>query len=143
MSEENKAVVRRFFEEVWNNGNFEVADEILAPDFVVNRVPPGIPPDREGFKQLIAMYRAAFPDLHLDIEDQIAEGDMVVTRFTLHGTHQGELMGIPPTNKPITVTGIGINRIVEGRSREIWINFDQYGMLVQLGVIPAPGEGGG
>jgi steroid delta-isomerase-like uncharacterized protein len=143
MSEENKAVVRRLIEEVWNKGNFEVADEILAPDFVANSVPPGIPPDGEGFKQFIGMYRAAFPDVHLHIEDQIAEGDMVVTRFTAHGTHQGELMGIPPTNKQITVTGIGISRIVEGRSREEWNNYDQYGMLVQLGVIPAPGEGGG
>ena len=143
MSEENKAVARRLVEEVWNKGNFEVADEILAPDFVANNVPPGIPPDREGLKQFIAMYRGAFPDVGLHIEDQIAEGDMVVTRFTAHGTHQGELMGIPPTNKPITVTGIGISRIVEGRIRENWNNFDQYGMLVQLGVIPAPGEGGG
>ncbi len=143
MSEENKAIARRLIEEVWNKGNFEVADEIFAPDFVANSLPPGIPPDSEGFKQFVAMYRAAFPDVNLHIEDQIAEGDMVVTRFTARGTHQGDLMGIPPTNKQVTVTGIGISRIVEGRSMEEWNNYDQYGMLVQLGVIPAPGEGGG
>jgi predicted ester cyclase len=85
------------------------------------------------------MYRTAFPNIHVTIEDQIAEGDKVVTRWTGHGTHQGELMGIPPTNKAVTVTGIAIDRIVAGKIVEHWENFDQLGMLVQLGVVPPPG----
>ncbi|MFQ5944520.1 MAG: ester cyclase [Anaerolineales bacterium] len=143
MSEENKAIARRFFEEVWNQGNLKVVDELLGPDFVASGVPSGIPPHREGFKEFVTMNRAAFPDMNIYIEDQIAEGDLVITRFKIRGTHQGVFAGIPPTNKQVTGTGIGIDRIVDGRIVEAWTNYDEYGMLVQLGAIPAPGEGGG
>jgi predicted ester cyclase len=86
------------------------------------------------------MFRTAFPDLHGTIEDQIAEGDKVVMRMTYRGTHQGELMGIPATGKPVTMTFISINRIAEGKIAEGWVNFDALGMMQQLGVIPVPGQ---
>jgi predicted ester cyclase len=115
MSEENKATVRRLMDEVWNQGNLDAIDESLAPDFVNHDAPPGLPSDREGFKQLAVMYKAAFPDMHLHVEDQLAEGDMVVSRWSAHGTHQGELMGIAPTGKEVTVTGIDIDRFEGGQ----------------------------
>ena len=89
--------------------------------------------------QYYATYRAAFPDTHLTIEDQIAEGDKVVTRWTATGTNQGTLMGIPPSGKRVTITGISITRIANGKAVEDWVNFDTLGMLQQIGAIPTPG----
>ena len=140
MSEENKAVLRRFFEEVWNEGNLDAIDEIISPNFTAHNARPGTSPDREGTKQFILDYRSAFPDVHLQIEDQVAEGDKVVTRFSAHGTHEGELMGIPATGKEINITGIGLNRVEGGQIVESWTEFDVMGMMEQLGVIPSPGE---
>lgn len=137
MSDENKAIVRRTMEECFNNGNLGVADELVTADYVDHAAPPGFPGGPEGFKQLVGMYRQAFPDLRVTIEEVIAEGDKVVTRWVATGTHQGELMGIPPTNKPVTVTGIDINRVVGGKVTEHWGNFDQLGMMQQLGVAPS------
>ena len=139
MSAENKAIMRRLIEEGFNRGNLEVYDELVAPDFVNHSAPPGAPPTREGWKQGAAMFRAAFPDLHFHIEDEIAEGDLVVTRFTGHGTHQGELMGIPATDKDLTFSGINIARIAGGKIMESWEEFDKLGVMEQLGVVPAPG----
>jgi steroid delta-isomerase-like uncharacterized protein len=137
MSEQDKAITLRVFEEVWNQGNVDAIDELLSPDFVNHGGPPEIPSNREGFKQLVAMYTSAFPDVHFHIEDQIAEGDLVATRWSGHGTHQGELMGIPPTNKQVTVTGIVVDRIAGGAVAESWGEFDQMGMMQQLGVVPS------
>ena len=140
LSETNKAVVRRFFEEVWNKGKLNVLDEIIAKDHVSSGPGslPGLPTGPEGSKQFVTVYRNAFPDVHFTIDDQLAEGDQVVTRWTGHGTHQGELAGIPATGKSSTVTGININRIVNGKIAESWGIFDQFGMMQQLGVIPTP-----
>ncbi len=135
MSAENKAIVRRLIEEGFNRGNLEVYEELVAPDFVNHSAPPGVPPTREGWKQIAAMFRTAFPDLHLHIEDEIAEGDLVTTRFTGHGTHQGELMGIPATGKEVTFSGINIARIAGGKIMERREEFDMMGMMVQLGVV--------
>jgi steroid delta-isomerase-like uncharacterized protein len=140
LSETNKAVSRRFLEEVWNKGNLAVLNEITAKDHV-NSGPgtlPGLPTGPEGSKQLVTVYRNAFPDVHFTIDEQIAEGDKVVTRWTAHGTHQGELQGIPATGKSSTVTGINVDRIANGKIAESWGIFDQFGMLQQLGVIPMP-----
>ena len=98
MSEQNKTLVRRVVEEVYNQGNLAVADELAASDLVVHQTSQEIR-GREGAKQYVAALRAAFPDLHMTIEDQIAEGDRVVTRWTARGTHTGEFHGIPPTGK--------------------------------------------
>ena len=143
-SETNKTVSRRFYEEVWNKGNLAVLNEIVANDHV-NSGPgtlPGLPTGPEGAKQFVMIYRNAFPDTHFTIDEQIAEGDKVVTRWTAHGTHQGELLGIPATGKSSTVTGISIDRIVNGKIAESWGIFDQFGMMQQLGVIPMPEAAG-
>jgi steroid delta-isomerase-like uncharacterized protein len=138
-TEQNKTISRRIFDEVWNKGNLAVVDETSAPTLVNHFTPPGIPAGRVGFKQFAQVYRAGFPDLHFTIDDMIAEGDKVVTRFTATGTHTGELFGMPATGKKATVTGITIARYdATGKSAEVWTNFDQLGMLQQLGVVPTP-----
>lgn len=140
----NKAVSRRFLKEIFSQGKLAVADEIIASDHV-NGGPgalPGLPPGPEGSKQLVMVYRNAFPDVQFTIDEQIAEGDKVVTRWTAHGTHKGELAGIPPTGKSATVTGMGVDRIVNGKIVESWGLFDQFGMLQQLGAIPTPEPSG-
>ena len=140
----NKAVSRRFLMEIFGQGKLAVADEIIALDHV-NSGPgalPGLPPGPEGSKQLVMVYRNAFPDVQFTIDEQIAEGDKVVTRWTARGTHKGELAGIPPTGKSATVTGMGVDRIVNGKIVESWGVFDQFGMLQQLGVIPKPEPSG-
>lgn len=142
MSEENKAIARRIFEEVWNQGNLDVADEILDASHVAHGRGGELPTGPEGFKQFVSIYLSAFPDTQFTIEDQIAEEDKVVTRWTAHGTHKGELMGIPATGKQVVVTGISINHFVGGKIVEAWDNWDGLGMMQQIGVVPAMGEGG-
>ena len=140
LSDTNKTVIRRFFEEVWNKGNLAVLNELIAKDHV-NSGPgtlPGLPTGPEGAKQLVTVYRNAFPDIHFKIDELIAEGDKVVTRWTAQGTHKGELVGIPATGKSSTVTGINVDRIVNGKIVESWGIFDQFGMMQNLGVIPMP-----
>lgn len=139
MSEENKARTRRFYEEVWNKGNLAIVDELCATNFVNHNPGPGEAPGPEGLKQIATMIRTAFPDMHMTVDDMIAEGDKVVSRVTVNATHRGEFMGIPPTGKQITVTGIDIVRIVGGKAVERWGNYDDLGMMQQLGVIPPPG----
>ena len=140
-AEDNKALVRRFFEEFWDRKNLAAADELMAASHVDHTPgsPPGLPAGPAGFKQFGSVYFAAFPDLHLTIDDQVAERDMVVTRWTSHGTNTGSLFGMPATNKSATITGITISRIVNGKAVETWTNFDNLGMLQQLGVIPSMG----
>lgn len=140
-TEENKALYRRWIETVFNTKKLDAIDEFLAPSAVDHALPPGMPPTREGSRQFIGSYLRAFPDLHFTIDDVVAEGDRVVGRWTSTGTHQGELMGVPPTGRQATSTGIEILRIEDGKFVEHWLAFDQLGMLQQLGVIPAPGQG--
>ncbi|HKF35863.1 MAG TPA: ester cyclase [Ktedonobacteraceae bacterium] len=138
--EENKAMDRRFYEEVWNGGNLAVVDEFVAANYVDHDPQPtGAVEGVEGIKQSVTMYRTAFPDAHFTIEDQIAEGDLLVTRWRARGTHQGPLMGIPPTGKPAMVTGISITRWASGKVVEGWTNFDALGLLQQLGAVPSMG----
>ena len=139
-TEENKALVRRFYEEVFNKKNLAAIDEFLDPHIIEHALPPGLPGGSAGSRQFIGMYLVAFPDLHLTAEDLIADGGKAVARFTMRGTHKGEFMGISPTGKQVTMTGIQIVRVVGGRIAENWVNFDALGMLQQLGVIPAPGQ---
>jgi steroid delta-isomerase-like uncharacterized protein len=135
----NKALVRQMVEEIFSRGNMSLVDKFLAPDFVEREeLPPGIPPGREGVKQLTTMFRSAFPDFKATIDDIIAEGDKVVIRQTWSGTHKGEFMGIPPTGKSGV---IDIIRIAGGKFVEHWGQMDSMGMMQQLGVTPAPGEG--
>lgn len=143
MSEkQNKAIVRRFVEEIFNRGNMSVADELMAPDFVEHEeLPPGIPRDREGVKQMTTMMRSAFPDFKATIEDIIAEGNKVVIRMTWSGTQKGEFMGIAPTGKSVSIGVIDIIRIADGKLVEHWGQMDSMGMMQQLGAIPAPEAG--
>jgi steroid delta-isomerase-like uncharacterized protein len=143
VSEENKALVRREIEELFNHtGSLDVAQEIYAPDFVGHdpTMPEGIH-GIEGAQQFAAGMRSAFPDLTCTIEDQIAEGDKVVSRWSASGTHQGETeeMG-PATGNRMEITGISIERISEGKVAESWDQYDAMGMMQQLGFIPSPEE---
>ena len=138
--EERKAIFRRIVEEGFNKGNLAIVDELVATNHVNHADNVHGP---EEYKQFITMYRTAFPDLHMTIEDQIAEGDKVVNRWTSRGTHKGNLMGIPPTGKQITMTGMYVAQIVGGKIVQEWGNFDALGMMQQLGVGPPPGQAGG
>ena len=140
MLEENKAIHRRAVEEVWNQRKLNVIDEIFAADYVGHQ--PGGPDIHgpEGLKQFVTMHRTAFPDIQFTVEDQIAEGDKVVIRWKNTITHKGELMGIPPTGKQATQTGISFFRISGGKIVERWLNRDALGMMQQLGfkLVPPP-----
>ena len=141
MSAQNKAAMRRIFEEGWNQGDFAVVEEIFSPDYVAHFTPPGAPAGRDGFRWFVQMYRTAFPDLHLQVDDMLADGDKVISRFTIRGTHTGQLMNIPPTNKEVTVTAMVIVRFENGQNMEAWAETDRFGLMQQLGVIPAPQQG--
>ena len=136
-AEDNKARSHRFFEEVWNRGNMSVLDELMAPEFVDHDPGvPGLPAGREGVGQWVTMVREAFPDVHFTIDDQIAEGDHVVTRWTARGTQRGAFMGIPASGKQVAVTGITLARYANGQNTENWVSWDKLGMLQQLGALP-------
>jgi len=138
--DELKAGYRRMIEEVFNQGNLAVVDELVAADAVDHSGMPGRPPGPEGVKWAAAMFRAAFPDLHYQVEDQVAEGDLVANRFTVHGTQQSAFMGIPPTGKQATVSGMDIIRVRDGKMVEHWVQMDTLGLMQQLGAIPAPAQ---
>jgi len=138
--EENKAVVRRYFEEAWNKQNLDVVDEIIAPDLLDHEVDGSEqksgPEDVKSY--LAGYYLKALPDVDITVEFQIAEGDMVLTYVTVRGTHQGELLGVPATGNPIEVTGMSVDRIERGKIVEAWVSWDQLGLLKQLGANPKP-----
>ena len=138
MSEENKALVRRFIEEVWNSGNLDMIDELIAENHVDHDpAQSGAPGGRQAVRSFVEMYRSAYPDTRLAIGEMIAEGDLVAMTWTATGTHRGELMGIAPTGRSVTVSGIGVDRIAGGQIVESWANYDALGMLAQLGALPA------
>jgi steroid delta-isomerase-like uncharacterized protein len=137
--EDNKAIVRRLNDEVWSKGRLDVVDELIADDFVTTVVgAPELIRGPQGFREFVVMYRNAFPDLRITVDEQIAEGDIVVTRWTATGRNEGELMGMPATGKQATTAGVNINRISGGKLVEGWGLFDQLGLLQQLGAVPAP-----
>lgn len=140
MSEENKAMAHRLYDELASQGNLSLADEIVAEDFVDHNPPgPDIPPGREGLKQVFATFRSAFPDMRMRVEDQIAEGDKVVSRATVSGTNKGDFMGVPATGKSVSIGIVDILRFEGGQIAERWGEADFMGMMQQLGVVPAPG----
>ena len=136
-AEENKTIVHRA-EELWNTGNLAIADEVYAKNFVNHD--PGAPDvrDLETYKGFIAAVRTGLPDFHVTIEDMIAEGDKVAGRWTASGTHLGELIGIPPTGKQATWTGMTIHRFAGGKIVEAWWSRDMLSFLIQIGVVPPP-----
>jgi steroid delta-isomerase-like uncharacterized protein len=137
-AEGNKAIVRRFWG-VWEEGNIDLVDELLAPDYI-NHTPasPDQPTGPEGVKGVVAMFRSAIPDLRVVVEDLIAEGDKVVARYTLEGTHEGELFGVLPTGQRLSIKSIAVERVSDGKIREHWRVTDSLDMMQQLGVIPEP-----
>jgi predicted ester cyclase len=151
-TEDNKAIVRRMYEEVMNKGNVVVVDELFAPHYVHNfdsstnvSEPERFQQGREEFKQFLLQWRSAFPDLHYLVEFQVAEADLVVTHGTARGTHTGEyrgleFKGIPPTGKPVAWTFTAIDRLANGKIVESWLNHDDVSRLQQIGALPTPGQ---
>lgn len=136
-SEQNKNLVQRVVSEVWNDGNFDVIDELVTNDFVIHSRRPE--EELKGPKQVREFYtnlRKAFPDLKFTIHDQVAEGDKVVTHFSATATHKGDFKGIPATGNKINFTGVDIDRISNGKFVECWTNIDELGLMQQLGIIP-------
>ena len=136
---DNISVVGRFVEEVINQGRLDVCDQIVEEDFIELDPLPGQQQGRQGLKDVIAMMRTGFPDIHWIIDETIAAEDKVVSRFTWTGTHRGPFLGIPATGKAVTVKGVVIDRLSKGRMADSRILMDTLGMLQQLGVVPAPG----
>jgi steroid delta-isomerase-like uncharacterized protein len=139
-TEMNKTAVRRWVEAAWNNEDFSSAEGLYSPNYTLHY--GSMPPTQgaEGLQSFVMVYRTALPDLHMQIEDIIAEGDKVVWRITTRGTHRGEFQGIPPTGKSVEVGAIIISRFADGRWAEDWVNNDDLGLLQQLGVIPVMGQ---
>jgi steroid delta-isomerase-like uncharacterized protein len=138
-TEENKALVRRFYDEVHNKQNRAAVDDFIDPNIVDHATPPGLPGGIEGARQFTGMLLTAFPDHQVTVEYMIAEGDKVVARLTVRGTHQGAFLGIPPTGRRWTFTAIDIIRIAGGKIVEHWNNYDALGLMQQLGVVPSMG----
>ena len=136
-AEENKALVRRFVEEFWNEGNMATADELMAPDAEIH-MPTGELVDLDGLKGFAGAFRESFPDWHSTFEELIAEGDRVAERWTGRGTHRGALQGIAPTGKRVEVPGSVFYRIVDGKIVEFRGQLDMMGLMQQLGAIPSP-----
>jgi steroid delta-isomerase-like uncharacterized protein len=137
--EENKAIVRRIFDEAWNGRDFSGLGDLIAASYVERGAPPGValPPGPEGVRALLGMFHQAFPDLHITVDDILGEGDRVAVRTTARGTHQGALGALPATGKQVAVPAILFFRIAGGKVVDRWEVFDQMGMMQQLGVLPA------
>jgi steroid delta-isomerase-like uncharacterized protein len=138
-TEENKAIVRRFAEEIWNEKRLDRADEIMAQDYIDHGAMPEQAPGLEGFKRKGAMWVAAVPDLVVRTKDLFAEGDRVAVRWTAEGTHQGTLLGIPPRGRRFHFAGMSIFRLAEGKVAEQWEAWDKLDLMQQLGAVPTPG----
>jgi steroid delta-isomerase-like uncharacterized protein len=136
MSEANKNVVRRLFEEVWNKGNLQVTDELFTPNYAHHDAStPDLGRGPESEKKRAALYRTAFPDLRVTVEDIIAEGETVVARWSCRGTHNGDLNGIAPTGKQVLISGVSIARFTNGKMSEGFVNWDALSLMKQLGVV--------
>lgn len=137
-AEENRAVIHRFLEELFNQRDMDAIDRYIADDYVDHVIPPGLPPTRDGFRQFIGSFLEALPDFRYTIEDVVADENQVAVRLTAQGTQQGEFQGIPPTGKRATWGEMHIGRMRGGKIVEHWGQIDNLGMLQQLGVIPTP-----
>lgn len=136
-AEQLKAAAQNFIEKGLNQKDLSAFEAYFSPELTDHALPPGLPSGLEGRKMFGSALVAAFPDLHVEVEDLVTDGGKVVTRYSVRGTHKGELMGIPPTGRQVSIGGIAIDRFENGRSIEHWEYYDQMGMMQQLGVIPA------
>lgn len=135
-TEENKAIVRRCMDALWTRGDLSVLEELVTADYIEHSGPPGLPEGRDNMRAQVQIFRTAAPDLRHETHDLIAEGDLVVERWTATGTHLGDFFGIPPTGRPIQTSGVHIFRLANGQIAEHWGNSDDLGVLRQVGVIP-------
>jgi steroid delta-isomerase-like uncharacterized protein len=136
-SQHNKDIVlRKWYEELWNNWNVSVADDLFTSDYVLHVSGVPVPMDRAGAKQVVQMFSVAFPDLKHTVDEMIAEGEAVAARWTVRGTHQGDFQGIAPTGKPVRLSGTTVHHLADGRIVETWLTFDNLEMLQQLGAVP-------
>lgn len=136
-AEQLKVAAQNFIEKGLNQKDLSAFEAYFSPELTDHALPPGLPSGLEGRKMFGSALVAAFPDLHVEVEDLVTDGGKVVTRYSVRGTHKGELMGIPPTGRQVSIGGIAIDRFENGRSIEHWEYYDQMGMMQQLGVIPA------
>jgi steroid delta-isomerase-like uncharacterized protein len=139
--DQNKAIARQFVEEVMNRGDLAEVDDFLSTKFVTHNPIPGQEPGIQGFKHAYSMLRGAFPDVQFVVEDMLADRDEVMVRSTYRGTHTGELLGIPPTGKQVSVMGLDVLRLENGKIVEHWGSYDQLDMMNQLGLLPPMGQG--
>lgn len=137
---ENKAVIRRAYEEIWNERNVELVDNLVTEDFLNHAAPPDRQRGHQGLKDVVRMLEGAFPDFRYKVEDVIAEGEKVAVRDVFTGTHQGDFMGIPATGNRVIMEAIHIYRFSGDKLAEHWVARDDLGMMQQLGVIPPPGR---
>jgi steroid delta-isomerase-like uncharacterized protein len=128
----NKALLEAFYAEFWNAGNVDAVDALVADDYVDHQPVPGLPAGKAGFAELVRLWHTGFPDMSETVEDLIAEGDKVVGRFTFRGTHTGEFMGFAPTGRQVSMTGIDIVRVRDGRIAEFWYAEQLHDLLTQL-----------
>jgi steroid delta-isomerase-like uncharacterized protein len=136
--ESNKAIMRRFWD-AWEQGNVDLLDELLVPEYINHTLAaPDLPPGPEGVKEVVSMFHSAMPELRVAIEDMIAEGDKVATRYALQGTHRVHLFGAAPTGRRLSIKSITMERVVGGKITEHWRVTDEMGMMRQLGVFGAP-----
>jgi steroid delta-isomerase-like uncharacterized protein len=135
---DNKAIMRQFWS-VWEQGNIDLLDELLAPEYVNHTfATPDLPSGPEGVKEVVSMFRSGVPDLRVVIEDMIAEGDKVATRYALEGTHSGDLFGVAPTGRQLSIKSMTVERLSEGKIVEHWRVTDELDMMRQLGAIGVP-----
>ncbi|HZC99066.1 MAG TPA: ester cyclase [Actinomycetes bacterium] len=139
--EGNKKVIRAYVDTIFNQKQVDLADELVAPDYLDHAALPGQAPGLQGAKQKWAMYLAGIPDLRVTIEELVAEADKVAVRRFYEGTHRGELLGVPPTGKHVRIGGISIFRLAGGKIAEQWEQLDRLALMQQLGVLPTPGQG--
>lgn len=139
LNNQTNSLLRQLLENAFNQGAFAVVDEVLAPGSVTHTAAWGVPPNREGLKRLIALFRSAFPDLQCTVEDEIRSGDKLAAHWTMRGTHTGAFLGHLPTNRPFVVRAMSFARIENGQIAENWMLFDQMSILQQLGIVPPAG----
>jgi steroid delta-isomerase-like uncharacterized protein len=140
MARDNKAISRQFIERVWNEGNLEAIDDLTTADVVLHDRDAGDHRGHEAVRAFVKTFKDAFPDSRYSIDEQIADGDTVVTRWTARGTHTGELMDIPPTGRNVIVSGTSIDHLADGRIRESTASWDALGMMQQIGAVPERGR---
>jgi steroid delta-isomerase-like uncharacterized protein len=138
-NDQNKAIVRKLIDEAFNHGNLKVLDELVGPECILHDPSaPDMGKGPEAARRAVSLYRAAFPDLRVTVEDMLSDGDKVVTRWSARGTHRGAFGAIGPTGKTGVTTGIEIDRLLNGKIVEVWVNWDESGLMRQLGVAPSP-----